>query len=150
MVPSSLHPEICILHGVLETALYVNDLDRARNFYSKLLGLEEHSVQEGRHVFFRCSQGMLLLFNASATSEPGHVAGQMIPTHGATGPGHVAFAIFESEIPRWRDHLTASGVTIESEISWPQGGHSIYFRDPAGNSLELATPKLWGLSEAVR
>jgi hypothetical protein len=38
-------------------------------------------------------------------------------------------------------------VAIEHEATWPRGGRSFYFRDPAGNSLELATPRIWGLPE---
>lgn len=139
--------QVQTLHGVLETALCVDDLKAAEQFYTSVLGLEKHSSQPDRHVFFRCGQGMLLVFHAAATSQPGHVAGQLIPPHGTTGAGHVAFKIFAVEIDQWRSRLVAANVVIESEISWPEGGYSLYFRDPAGNSLELATPKLWGLPE---
>jgi hypothetical protein len=37
------------------------------------------------------------------------------------------------------------GVTVEKEVEWPRGGKSLYFRDPAGNSVELVTPGVWGL-----
>lgn len=136
-------------HGVLETALYVNDLAVAETFYASVLGLEKHSDQSNRHVFFRCGQGVLLLFNAEETVSPGDIDGQLIPAHGTTGAGHAALKIYESEIDQWRQRLLGAGVSIESEVTWPLGGHSIYFRDPAGNSLELATPKLWGLNEGT-
>jgi catechol 2,3-dioxygenase-like lactoylglutathione lyase family enzyme len=124
---------------ILETCLYVNDLAAAERFYSQVLGLSMHSRQEGRHVFFRCGQGMLLLFNPNKSCEPGE-----IPPHGAQGPGHVALAAHEAELPAWRMHLESHGVPIEKVITWPGGGHSLYFRDPAGNSLELATRRIWG------
>ena len=38
---------------------------------------------------------------------------------------------------------TAHQVEIEGRTDWPRGGHSIYFRDPDGHLLELATPGLW-------
>lgn len=137
------------LHGVLETSLCVDDLEAAEQFYSKVFGLEKHSSQPGRHVFFRCGAGMLLLFNAAATSHPGHIVnGGLIPPHGTTGAGHVALKIHQAEIAAWRTRLVESNVAIESEVNWPEGGYSLYFRDPAGNSLELATPRLWGLPEA--
>ena len=123
---------------VLETCLCVDDLATAERFYSQVLGLAFHSRQEGRHVFFRCGRGMLLLFNPDQSSQPGE-----IPPHGTHGAGHVAFAAQESELPAWRKHLEAHGVPIERLHSWPGGGHSLYFRDPAGNSLELATPTIW-------
>lgn len=129
---------------VLETCVYVSNLDEAEAFYTRVLGLKKHAAMEGRHVFFKVGNGMFLVFNPEATiqsSIPG------ITDHGATGPGHAAFAMRESEIEAWREHLKKNDVKIESEIKWPQGGLSLYFRDPAGNSIELATPKLWGLDE---
>lgn len=124
---------------ILETALYTDNLDKAEIFYMTVLGLPVHAKEDGRHVFFRCGDGMLLLFNPEATSK----GTAELPAHGATGPGHVAFAIEPSEIDAWRAHLTTCGIFIESEVTWPGGGGSIYFRDPAGNSVELATPSLW-------
>jgi catechol 2,3-dioxygenase-like lactoylglutathione lyase family enzyme len=137
-------------HGILETALYVDDLDAAERFYTDVLGLSLIERQANRHVFFRCGHGVLLLFNAIATAVPGTIAGQTIPAHGAHGPGHMAFAVREEEIAAWRRRLQEAGVAIESEIAWPQGGHSLYFRDPSGNSLELATPRIWGLDRLPR
>lgn len=134
-------------HSILETALYVDDLDTAERFYTGVLGLERIARQTHRHVFFQCGRGVLLLFNTATTAVPTLIAGQMIPAHGAHGPGHMAFAVREKELAAWRQRLQEAKVAIESEVSWPQGGHSIYFRDPAGNSIELATPRIWGLEE---
>jgi catechol 2,3-dioxygenase-like lactoylglutathione lyase family enzyme len=130
---------------VLETCLYVDDLARAERFYADVLGLQFVSRQEGRHVFFRCGQAMVLLFNPLASRVENSHDGLQIPTHGAMGPGHVAFAVGESELAGWEAHLQSHGITIERKIDWPGGGRSLYFRDPAGNSLELATPQIWGL-----
>lgn len=124
---------------ILETCLYVDDLDLAEQFYSHVLGLTFVSREKGRHVFFECSPGMLLLFNAEASSQ----ATGDIPTHGATGPGHVAFAVSTNELETWRNRLNSAGVTIEAEVAWQPGLTSIYFRDPAGNSLELAPAEIW-------
>ena len=127
---------------VLETVLYVDDLDAAERFYGEVLGLELDSRQDGVFVFFRCGAGMLLLF------EPGAAAsGRKVPAHGARGPGHACFAVAEDALDGWQERLSAAGVAIEQEASWPRGGRSFYFRDPAGNSLELATPRIWGLPE---
>ncbi len=128
---------------ILETSIYVNDLDAAEAFYTRVLGLEVAAREVGRHVFFRCGPGMLLVFLPQKTRQ----SGDDVPPHGADGPGHVAFAIPAHSVDRWREHLRAQGVVIEREIAWPHGAHSIYFRDPAGNSLELATPSLWGIPE---
>ena len=126
---------------ILETALYVDDLDAAEAFYGQVLGLEPLARGGNRHLFFRCGDGVFLLFNPEETAQPG--AG--VPTHGARGPGHVAFATSADEMPAWRRQLAAQGVEVETEVQWPSGGQSIYFRDPAGNSVELATPQVWGI-----
>ena len=131
------------VQDVLETCLYVDDLDRAEQFYHDVLGLELESRQEGRYVFFRCRQRMVLLFNPLVSRE----SADHFPPHGAFGPGHVAFGVREVELAAWKSRLEQFAVSIEKTIDWPGGGQSIYFRDPAGNSLELATPKIWGVGE---
>ena len=136
------------LRGVLETAVYVDDLDAAEDFYGRVLGLPRISRDRNRHVFFRCGTGVFLVFNAAVTAqEPSSVNGAPVPTHGARGPSHMAFRVRDDELAAWRERLARGHIAIESEIAWPRGGHSIYFRDPAGNSIELASPKLWGLEE---
>lgn len=127
------------IERVLETCLYVDDLIAAEEFYSRILGIPAFSRVKNRHVFFRCGPGMLLLFNPEQTAQ----ASGDVPTHGAHGPGHVAFALPLEKFEAGREHLLQQGVAIEAEITWPSGGRSIYFRDPAGNSLEFATPQMW-------
>ena len=127
------------VQSVLETCLYVDDLARAEEFYKEVLGLVVESRQDGRHVFFHCGQQMLLLFNPLVSRE----SNDHFPSHGAVGPGHVAFAAQKSELAAWKEQLARHGVAIEKVIDWPGGGQSVYFRDPAGNSLELATPSIW-------
>jgi len=83
---------------------------------------------------------MLLVFNPDKTE-------QEEDWHGCRGRGHVAWAIPSHELEEWRQWLRAADVPIYSEVSWPKGGHSLYFRDPAGNSLELATLPTWGMAE---
>ncbi len=129
------------VNAVLETCLYATDLDAAERFYTTVLGLPFLSRVTGRHVFFRCGPAVFLVFNPAATSAPG------FPPHGADGPGHVAFRIPAGEFEQWRERLRSHEVAIEAEIDWPRGGHSIYFRDPAGNSVELASAAVWGLEE---
>ncbi len=131
------------VNEILETCLYVDDLDVAERFYGEVLGLEFVSRQENRHVFWKCGHRMLLLFDPREVRE----FASETPHHGCQGTGHVAFAVPDREMPAWKSHLEVHGVTIERSVSWPQGGQSLYFRDPAGNSLELASPQIWGLDE---
>ncbi len=129
--------------GILETCIYVDDLAAAREFYTSVVGAEFVSEVEGRHVFFRCGRNMLLIFDANESDDP---EGDL-PPHGTHGAGHIAFATAEAELAAWRERLTRHNVPIEQEFQWPQGGTSLYFRDPAGNSLEFVTPRIWGLEE---
>lgn len=136
-----MHPS-----AILESALYVTDLDAAEAFYADVLGLERIAKAEGRHVFFRCGKGVLLLFDAEATKVPPPAGAKLpVPPHGAVGQGHLCFAAGADEIERWKAHLEAKGIAVEADFVWPSGGRSIYLRDPSGNSLEFAEPKIWDL-----
>jgi catechol 2,3-dioxygenase-like lactoylglutathione lyase family enzyme len=132
--------------AILESALYVTDLDAAEGFYGGILGLERIAKVGGRHVFFRCGSGVILLFNAEATKVPPPADARLpVPPHGTVGQGHLCFAASADEIESWRTRLVELGVEIEADFHWPAGGRSIYFRDPSGNSLEFAEPKIWNL-----
>lgn len=131
--------------AILETALYAADLDAAEAFYGGVLGLERAMRAGERHVFFRLDGAMLLIFNPAETALPPPAEGLPVPPHGAAGPGHVAFAATAAELDRWRARLEAAGVAIEADFRWPgSDARSIYVRDPAGNSVEFAEPRLWG------
>jgi catechol 2,3-dioxygenase-like lactoylglutathione lyase family enzyme len=130
---------------ILETALYTDDLDAAEAFYGGILGLEKIARAGNRHVFYRCGPGVLLIFNPDET-EIHYKDGQLpVPPHGARGPGHLCFRAEAAELEAWRQRLETAGVAIESDMQWPQGGRSIYFRDPAGNSLEFTEARIWGI-----
>lgn len=127
--------------AIIETSLYVDNLQAAKNFYQDVVLLELHSEREQRHVFFRCGSGMLLLFDAERTNDE-HSS---LPRHGTRSNSHIAFSVIEEELEEWRAHLARKGISIEREHQWPSGGRSIYFRDPSGNSLEITTPKTWAV-----
>ena len=128
--------------AILETALYVDDLDAAAAFYGGIVGLEEVQRAEGRHLFYGCGPGMLLIFVAEATKV---AAGPFpVPTHGAVGEGHMCFRASPEDLDGWVDHLTSNDIAIEADFRWPTGARSVYVRDPAGNSVEFSEPKLWG------
>ncbi|MGB3539696.1 MAG: VOC family protein [Mesorhizobium sp.] len=138
--------------AILESALYVTDLDAAETFYAGVLGLEKIGAVANRHVFFKCGSGVLLLFNAEATRQPPSPGARLpVPPHGMTGQGHLCFAATADEIEGWKKHLEAKNIAIEADFEWPpkpgqaRGGRSIYFRDPSGNSLEFTEPKIWNL-----
>lgn len=124
---------------LLETAIYGPDLEQLERFYVDLLGLEPVARAPGRNVVLRCGGAALILFDPAASGAPNGP----FPPHSGPGRGHIAFAIPLGDFPAWRARLAAAGVEIEREVVWPDGHRSVYFRDPAGNSVELAPPTLW-------
>lgn len=133
--------------GILETVLYADDLEAVERFYADVLELVAFSRLAGRQLFYRTGGQVLLIFNPSATEKPQPAAALPVPPHGARGPGHVCFKATAREISAWRERLESKGVAIEADFVWPaSGGRSIYFRDPAGNCLEFAEPRIWGLA----
>lgn len=133
--------------AILEAALYVSDLDEAERFYGDILGLERIAKVEGRHVFFRCGNAVLLLFDPETTKVPPAPDARLpVPAHGSRGEGHLCFSAPAEEIEMWKTRLEQQDIVIEADFEWPKGGRSIYFRDPFGNSLEFAEPRIWGLT----
>ena len=131
------------IRRVLETILYCDDLDRAAGFYQSLLE-RSPMLRTARVVAFASGEGtVLLLFDRQAAEAPVPSPGGLIPGHTGSGPSHLAFAIDRSEVAAWQDRLAELGVGIESRVQWERGGESLYFRDPDGHSVELATPGTW-------
>lgn len=134
MDPARPSPRIT---GILETVLYVADVDRAERFYRDVMGLTQIGKEPGRHVFFRVGSGVLLLFRAQTTRQAGS-----LPPHGADGEIHVCFTTSPAEYARWKPRIQEHGIAILQETEWAQG-RSFYFRDPDGNLLELANADIW-------
>ncbi len=130
------------LAAVLETALYAADLPKARRFYEGELGLAPMFADE-RLAAYAVGASVLLLFQRGTTEQPVRLPGGCIPPHGAQGCQHLALAIAAEELEPWVVQLEAAGVPIEERTQWPRGAVSLYFRDPDGHLLELATPGLW-------
>lgn len=132
------------LDGILETALYVDDLDIAKTFYADVIGFAEIFSDIRMASFSVGDDRVLLLFkrgaSAQAVEAPG---GGMIPPHDGSGPIHIAFAIADRDFPAWETYLDRHGIEIEGRTDWPHGGHSVYFRDPDGHLLEFASRRLW-------
>jgi catechol 2,3-dioxygenase-like lactoylglutathione lyase family enzyme len=133
------------LDGVLETALYTDDMERARAFYEGVLELKSIFSDSRLTAYGVAPRSVLLIFKRGSATQTVTMPGGTIPGHDGGGPLHVAFAIGRDELAQWEQHLAARGVAIEGATSWSRGGRSIYFRDPDGHLLELATPGLWSV-----
>lgn len=128
------------IEHLVEAGIYADDLEAAETFYRDVLGLAVLTKEPGRHVFFQAGNSVLLVFRPEET-----LKGAALPSHGARGPGHFALGIPSDSLDAWKQRLQLHGVEVEKEMDWPRGGKSLYFRDPAGNSVELVTRGLWGL-----
>jgi catechol 2,3-dioxygenase-like lactoylglutathione lyase family enzyme len=133
------------LDGVLETALYTDDMDRARAFYEGVLELKPIFQDQRLTAYGVASRSVLLIFRRGSATKTVTMPGGTIPGHDGVGPLHVAFAIGRDELAGWEQHLTERGIAVEGTTDWSRGGRSIYFRDPDGHLLELATPGLWSV-----
>jgi catechol 2,3-dioxygenase-like lactoylglutathione lyase family enzyme len=131
------------LDGILETALYTDDMVRARRFYEDVLELEPIFADERLCAYGVAGRDVLLLFRRGTTTETVTMPGGTIPGHDGSGPLHVAFAVGRDQLDEWERRLVSRRVEIEGHTDWPRGGRSIYFRDPDGHLLEFATPGLW-------
>lgn len=131
------------VNGIVESCLYVHDLSRSAEFYEKVLGLRElYSDPRGR-AFRVADRQVLLLFLKGASTEGAAVHGGAIPGHDGSGRLHIGFSISASDLAKWEQRLRDCSVEIESRVTWPEGGTSLYFRDPDGHLVELLTPGVW-------
>ncbi len=131
------------LLGVLETSLYVDAFERACPFYEQVLGLNSIYRDARLCAYDIGGRGVLLLFLRGRSLETVQLPGGTIPPHDGSGPVHIALSVAPDALAEWETRLAAADVAIEGRTNWPRGGESIYFRDPDGHLLELATPGLW-------
>jgi catechol 2,3-dioxygenase-like lactoylglutathione lyase family enzyme len=131
------------LDRVLETCLYVDDLDRAARFYEQVLELKALTSDARFRAYDVGGKSVLLLFRRGFTLETVRMPGGTIPPHDGHGPLHMALAIAADELAAWEQRLAEHGIAIEGRTDWSRGGQSIDVRDPDGHLLELATPGLW-------
>jgi catechol 2,3-dioxygenase-like lactoylglutathione lyase family enzyme len=133
------------LTGVLETSLYVDDLDRASQFYEEIFGLTRIEGDSRFRAYNVAGRDVLLLFKRGASNSIIQLPQGKLGTHDGSGPLHLAFSIPFEDLAGWEKLLTDRGIAIETRIRWPRGGTSIYFRDPDNHLVELATPGLWSI-----
>src|SRR5689334_2362047 len=132
------------LNGIKETALTVADVNKSERFYREVFDLPVIAEEGQRFRALNVADShVLLLFAAGQTHGAHEIPGGVIPGHGASGQSHFAFSIDAADLDEWRAHLRKLGVAIESTVTWPLGGTSIYCRDPDGHLVELITPGVW-------
>ncbi len=125
---------------VIETGIYVDDLEAAERFYCGVLRLRRIGGQEGRDLFLGVGGNVLLVFYAPETR-----CGNTLPSHGAQGSSHFALQVENATaLEQWKQHLLANDIPVEKEMDWGKPGlRSIYFRDPTGNLVEIIVRSVW-------
>jgi catechol 2,3-dioxygenase-like lactoylglutathione lyase family enzyme len=131
------------VHGILETALYVADVQKSAAFYRRVFGFQPLLESDRLIALDVAGRSVLLLFKGGATEQPFTTPGGIIPGHSGTGTTHFAFAIAADDVEPWKRQLEAAGVPLESVVTWPGGAVSLYFRDPDQHLAELITPGFW-------
>jgi catechol 2,3-dioxygenase-like lactoylglutathione lyase family enzyme len=118
-----------------------------KDFYTNVLGLEFVSEEKDVYVFLKAGQSMLLIFNPNKTLvRNGSDSTELPPPHGAFTPPsiiHFALEIDKESYGEARSILNEKNIKTEKEVTWDKGTNSIYFRDPAGNLVEIITPGSW-------
>jgi len=131
------------LDGVVETCLYVSDVVASREFYTRVFGFEPVGGDDRIQPLAVRPGQVLILFRRGGTPKPVPVAGSFIPPHDGAGEQHFAFGVPQESFEDWKSYLEALDIEVESAIDWPQGGRSLYFRDPDRLLVELITPGVW-------
>ncbi|WP_025122834.1 MULTISPECIES: VOC family protein [unclassified Serratia (in: enterobacteria)] len=131
------------IERVIETVLYVGDIERAAAFYQQVLQLPAMVANERFRAYDIGNQSVLLLFVSGDSLNGAHYPEGYIPPHDGSGPQHLGLAVSKAQLPLWEQQLAEHDVEIEGRMRWEQGGESIYFRDPDGHLLELVTPGIW-------
>ena len=136
MVDTATQPRV---NGILETSLYVKSVPESVAFYKRIFGFELlQPSQEQLAEFTRLAalgagdRHILLLFRRGGTRDTD-----------ARGRIHVAFGISRESLNEWENWLQFQQIVIEQHVVWEYGGESLYFRDPDGHLLEVASPGIW-------
>lgn len=117
---------------IKETCLYVCDLVGARHFYHEILGLPVISYVDGKHLFLRAGQSVLLLFNPEDSRQKNSP-----PPHFGGGKQHFAFEVSGKTYEESKKEIVEKGISIIDEVTWKSGRRSFYFNDPEQNVLEI-------------
>ena len=135
--------------GLLETAIYAKDLTLSAAFYERVLGLGAMLATPRLVAFDTGGGGVLLVFAKGASADDIVGPRGTIPGHDGRGKLHFALSIAAADLAAWRGRLASEGVAIIGEYNWPLGGASLYFHDPDGHVVELATPGVWANGPAA-
>lgn len=128
------------LRGIDHVVLLVDDMDRATDFYTEVIGcsLDNDLPQYGMR---QLRAGADLIDLVDIGSDEGAWARPKVA--GGRNVDHIALALGPADSEAVRRHLAEQGVEIieEGDRTGALGDTlSFYIRDPAGNQIELSFP----------
>src|SRR5688572_30182402 len=107
---------------IKETCLYVNDLEKSKEFYHETLNLPIINYTEGKHLFLKAGTSVLLLFNPADSRQK-----KSPPAHYGGGKQHLAFEVSDNKYLDAKAEITSKGILIVEEVTWKSGKKSFYF-----------------------
>jgi len=139
------------LQGLHHVTALTHGSSQTREFFSGILNME--TVKENQRESSGTAQQIFGLEGGRPGSMISFVESPVAP-HGTVGVGtvhHIAFAVEnEHEQLKWRERLLACGVHVTPVLD-RKYFKSIYFREPNGILLELATiPPGFGVDESMK
>ncbi|EED21678.1 conserved hypothetical protein [Talaromyces stipitatus ATCC 10500] len=145
---------------ILETCLYVRDIEASTNFYKSALNMEPF-LNSPRVTAFNLGSTTLLLFKLGSTQEDITINTEkshgIIPSHGPKDSNilnevqrrnslnqHFCFAVKSpQDVEEWHKHFQNRGVRVLGTMDWELGGKSVYFEDPDGHVGEIGSRGIW-------
>lgn len=122
------------VESIDHVVLTVRDVEATCQFYAATLGMEVITFADNRRAL-RFGQQKINLHQSGQEFEPK-------AKHPTVGAADLCF-VTKIPLPQVIDHLQNCGVKVELGIVPRTGAvgliHSIYFRDPDGNLLEVST-----------
>src|SRR5215472_7397054 len=128
------------IKGVHHLGLPVNDMERAKKFYTEVLGMGcakvDVDIETGGHYpltarLFMQNGAELVLFQRPKPIERGDFD---------DGTSHLSLELAKEDFATAVSDLKKAGVKIMYEEHVRESGRSAYFFDPEGNYLQVHTP----------
>jgi len=115
------------VNGLNHIVLHVQDVTRAKKFYTELLGMTVYRENTAQ-VFMHCGQQGVALFKKQSDT----------PLTTGNDLNHLALDVETGTYEALKAELEHYGVTVSGR---PGDPHCIYFQDPDGHRLQLMVHK---------
>ena len=113
--------------GIDHIVLHVNDVERARKFYTEILGMSVYRQNE-RQVFLHAGTQGVALFKKQGD----------VPLATGNDLNHLALTVADGGYETLKAALESQGVKVSGR---PGEDRCIYFQDPDGHRLQLMVQK---------